>query len=106
MRSALLRYRVMAYVTGTVLLAGTVLLVAKALGIFATHGTPVFYSVLWIAHGYLYIVYCVTGVNLALKERWGLVKTLLVLLAGTVPAMSFVAERRVVADTRARASVA
>ena len=45
-----------------------------------------------------------TAFHLAYQLRWKAVKTLLVLLAGTVPLMSFVAERRVRADlTRERA---
>jgi hypothetical protein len=40
----------------------------------------------------------VTAFLLALKARWSVVKTLLVMAAGTVPLMSFVAERRVTAD--------
>ena len=32
---------------------------------------------------------------LAMRARWSVVKTLLVMAAGTIPLMSFVAERRV-----------
>ena len=50
---------------------------------------------MWTAHGYLYMVYLVAGFLLAMRSRWSLVKTLLVMAAGTIPLMSFVAERRV-----------
>jgi integral membrane protein len=52
-------------------------------------------TVLWTAHGYLYMVYLVTVFMLAMRSRWSVVKTLLVMAAGTIPLMSFVAERRV-----------
>ena len=45
-------------------------------------------------HGFLYMVYLVAAVNLAFRARWSPVKTVLVMLAGTIPFLSFVAERR------------
>ncbi|RKS79963.1 integral membrane protein [Motilibacter peucedani] len=102
MKSALLRYRVMAYVTGVVLATGV--LVGIPLQVAGKADLVV--QVLWTAHGYLYLVYCVTAVNLALSSRWGLLKTVLVMLAGTVPGMSFVAERKVAHDEAARVPVA
>ena len=50
---------------------------------------------LWTAHGYLYTIYLITAFMLAMKSRWSVMKTLLVMAAGTIPLMSFVAERRV-----------
>jgi integral membrane protein len=38
---------------------------------------------------------------LAVRARWSVVKTLLVMAAGTIPLMSFVAERRVTHAERA-----
>ena len=52
-------------------------------------------GIMWTAHGYLYMVYLVTAFLLAYRLRWSLTRTLLLLLAGTVPFMSFVAERAV-----------
>ncbi|MFC7571819.1 DUF3817 domain-containing protein [Klenkia terrae] len=46
-------------------------------------------------HGFLYIVYLVTAFDLALKAKFTAKGTLLVLLAGVVPFVSFWAERRV-----------
>jgi integral membrane protein len=97
-KTALARYRVMAFVTGTVLLTGV--LVGIPLQI-AGHA-ELLVQILWTAHGYLYLVYCVAAVNLAFQKRWGLVKTVLVLLAGTVPTASFFAEHKVVQDERAK----
>jgi integral membrane protein len=58
-------------------------------------------SIMWTAHGYLYMVYLVTAFMLAVRARWSVVKTLLVMAAGTIPLMSFVAERRVTHAERA-----
>jgi integral membrane protein len=89
--SALTRYRVMAYVTGVVLAASC---------LFGFSFWPWYVSegvarIMWTAHGYLYMVYLVTVFMLAMRSRWSVVKTLLVMAAGTIPLMSFVAERRV-----------
>jgi len=46
-------------------------------------------------HGFLYMVYLVVAFDLAVRAKWSFVRTGLVLLAGTVPIMSFVAERKV-----------
>ena len=51
---------------------------------------------------FLYMVYLVAAVNLAFRARWSPVKTVLVMLAGTIPFLSFAAERRVTADELAR----
>ena len=94
---ALLRYRVMAYVTGTML----VLLVFVAIPIDRwghEHG-PV--AVIGTAHGFLYAVYLLAAFDLALRARFRAVGTVLVLLAGTVPLVSFVAERMVTHRLRA-----
>lgn len=102
MKSPLLRYRIMAYVTGVVLATGVLVGIPLQLA----DRLELVVQILWTAHGYLYLVYCVTAVNLALTSRWGLLKTVLVMLAGTIPGASFVAERRVVRDERERHLVA
>ncbi|MBO0839315.1 MAG: DUF3817 domain-containing protein, partial [Sciscionella sp.] len=87
---ALTRYRVIAYVVGVGLLALTVATILD-LG-FDTHG-PV--AIIGPLHGFLYMIYLALAVDLALKARWSLPGTLLVMLAGTIPFLSFVAERAV-----------
>ena len=95
--SALGRYRVMAYVVGVMLVV--LVFVAVPLRVFA-HIPEVSATVSPI-HGFLYIVYLVTAFDLALKARFTAKGTVLVLLAGVVPFVSFWAERRVTARVRA-----
>jgi integral membrane protein len=96
---ALTRYRVMAFVTGVVLLAGTIELIVK----YAADVDPPLYGLLWIAHGWLFMVYVVITALLGFKLRWPLPRYLVVMLAGTVPTMSFVAEHFVTRQIRAAA---
>ncbi|MGY1844111.1 DUF3817 domain-containing protein [Modestobacter sp. SYSU DS0875] len=94
---ALARYRVMAWVVGVLLIA--LVLVAVPLKHLAGIDGPV--AVIGTAHGWLYAIFFVTACDLALRARWSLKGTVLVLLAGTVPVLSFVAERIATRRTRA-----
>ncbi len=88
MRGTVLRYRVMAYITGVVLVilcfAGIPLQIA---------GHPALVNLVGTVHGILYMIYLVTAALLAWKLRLAPVPTVLVLLAGTVPILTFVVER-------------
>jgi integral membrane protein len=95
--AALTRYRTLAYVVGVMLLV--LVLVAMPLKYLAGMPGPV--AVVGTAHGFLYAVYLLTAFDLALRARWTAKGTVLVLLAGTVPFLSFVAERIVTRKTRA-----
>lgn len=101
---ALLRFRIMAFVTGVVLAAGTIALIFKY-GTDVGHMEP-WTGYLWVAHGYLYLVYVATVLNLGLKVRWPLMRVVLVMLAGTIPTMSFVAEHFVTREIRAKLAAA
>jgi len=94
---ALLRYRVMAYVVGTLLVV--LVLVAMPIKYFGYNPTPV--AIIGTAHGFLYAVFLLAAFDLAVRARWRAWSTLLVLLAGTVPFLSFVAERKVTGRLRA-----
>jgi integral membrane protein len=95
--AALQRYRFMANVVGVLLIA--LIVVAVPLKYFAGNPGPV--AVIGTAHGLLYGVYLLAAFDLALRARWRASSTLGVLLAGTVPLLSFVAERIVTRRTRA-----
>jgi integral membrane protein len=64
--------------------------------------SPTLVAIVGPLHGFLYMVYLVATVNLAFRARWSPVKTVLVMLAGTIPFVSFVAERKVTADEAVR----
>jgi integral membrane protein len=95
-RGALGRYRVMAYVTGTMLLLLCLEMVLK----YGAHND----ALDWIPrlHGFVYMVYLVTVWDLWSRMRWSWGRLVTMVLAGVVPVMSFVLERRVHADAEAR----
>ncbi len=91
------RYSVMAWVVGVLL--AVLFLVAVPLKYAADIEGPV--AVIGTAHGWLYAVFFLTACDLALRARWTLRGTVLILVAGTVPLLSFVAERIATRKTRA-----
>ncbi|MFD7709836.1 DUF3817 domain-containing protein [Streptomyces sp. NPDC059786] len=99
-KSVLTRYRVMAYVTG-------VLLVLLTLGVIAKYvldigGAADFTRVVGIAHGWLYVVYLIFAFDLGSKAKWPVGKQLWVLIAGTIPTAAFFVERKVSAELEAK----
>jgi integral membrane protein len=98
-RGALLRYRIMAYATG-VLLVVLVFVAMPVKYVDALGGDPRLVEVIGPIHGWLYLLYLVTAFWLAVKAHWGLWFSVGVLLAGTIPFASFVAERKVVHRVR------
>jgi integral membrane protein len=89
MRAAALRYRVMAYITGVLII------VVCFVGIpvqFAAHNTWIVNNV-GTVHGFLYIIYIVFAYILAQKLKMKVGPTVLLLLAGTIPIMTFFVER-------------
>jgi integral membrane protein len=87
-RAAVLRYRVMAYVTGVVL----VVLVFVGIPLQVA-GYPAVAHYVGVVHGILYIIYLLCAWQLARMLRLGVKPTLIMLLAGTVPIMTFIVER-------------
>jgi integral membrane protein len=84
-------YRVMAYVTGVIL----VLLCVLAILQVAVHDEAAV-NLVGTVHGLLYIVYLLVSYPLTRRLRlraWP--TTVAVLLAGTIPVMTFVVERRI-----------
>ncbi|MCV2395485.1 DUF3817 domain-containing protein [Actinotalea sp. M2MS4P-6] len=100
-RGALTRYRVMAYITGTMLL----LLVVEVILRYVVHADDaIIGAISWIpyAHGWIYVLYLVTVLDLWSTVRWGFGRLVTMALAGVVPVMSFVLEKRVHADADAQ----
>ena len=88
MEAAVLRYRVMAYVTGVVLV------VLCFVGIpLQVAGHPAVANDVGVVHGILYIVYLVAAWLLARGLKLATGPTVIMLLAGTVPVMTFIVER-------------
>ncbi len=89
MRAAVLRYRVMAYITGVVL----IILCFVGIPLQVVAGKPEVANDVGVLHGLLYIIYLVFAFLLARRLRLGAGPTVLVLLAGTIPVLTFVVER-------------
>jgi len=86
--AAVLRYRVMAYVTGVVLV------VLCFVGIpLQVAGHPVVANDVGVVHGILYIIYLVCAWLLSRMLRLAPKPTVIMLLAGTIPIMTFIVER-------------
>jgi len=88
MKAAVLRYRVMAYITGVVLIilcfVGIPLQIA---------GHPAVANDVGVVHGILYIIYLVCAWQLSRRLRLAAKPTVIMLLAGTIPIMTFIVER-------------
>ena len=121
--SVLTRYRVMATVVGVLLIVLCLIGVPLAnfdgsgmWGIFP--GTPDLFPVgstahdlgeaittyLGVAHGWLYMIFLITAFQLARREGWDLPFTIVTLVCGTVPVLSFWAEHRATARVRSRSA--
>ncbi|MFI7409347.1 DUF3817 domain-containing protein [Streptomyces sp. NPDC049627] len=103
-KSVLTRYRVMAYVTGVLLVLLTLGVIAKYL--LDMDGADSFTSVVGIAHGWLYVVYLVFAFDLGAKAKWPVKRQLWVLLAGTIPTAAFFVERKVTRELETTVSEA
>ncbi|NUR86283.1 MAG: DUF3817 domain-containing protein [Nonomuraea sp.] len=96
MESALKPFRVMAYIVGVTLLIFCV-------GIVLRYGFDIagMSKVIAPIHGFLYMAYLVSVLNLGMKARWSWQYMIGIMLGGTVPFLSFYVERRVVARVHA-----
>ncbi|KLL10890.1 membrane protein [Protofrankia coriariae] len=87
----MLRFRVIAYLVGVGLI--TLVLVGVPLKYLAD--APALAETVSPVHGLLFMIYLALTADLSSRCRLGTVPTLWVMLAGTIPFLSFVAERRV-----------
>lgn len=91
MSAALQRYRVTAWVVGV----GLLLLVFVAMPVkYVGHNRSVV-ALIGPLHGFFFVVYLLFTLDLAVRNRWSLLRTSLVMVAGTIPFLSFFAERQV-----------
>ena len=94
--AALQRYRVMANVVGVLLIA--LVVIAVPLKDMADMPTPV--TILGTAHGWLYALFFLSAVDLGLRAKWSLKGAIATVVAGTIPFLSFAAERTVTRKMR------
>jgi integral membrane protein len=98
-QGAVTRYRVMAYVTGTLLII--LFCVAVPLQFFAHSDT--LSKVVGMPHGMVcYPLYLLTTFDLYRRVRLPLGRVVLIVLAGIIPFLTFWVERKTVAELRAR----
>jgi len=94
-RGALGRYRVMAFVTGTLLLIVTANVILKYVVGVDNEQYLEIASVIAIIHGWVFVVYAATCLQLWMRMTWRLGRLATMVAGGVVPAMSFVVERKV-----------
>jgi len=84
-------YRTMAYVTGTMLCI--LVFVCIPVQVWGHNATPA--NIVGTMHGFLYIVYIVIAFAMTRAVRMKIASpaTIIVLLAGTIPVLTFVVER-------------
>jgi integral membrane protein len=90
-QGALTRYRIIAWVVGVGLLV--LVLVAMPLKYIGDRDSMV--AIVGPIHGFLFMVYLVLTFDLGRRVPWPFRRMLLVMAAGTIPFLSFWAERRV-----------
>jgi integral membrane protein len=84
-------YRTMAYVTGTMLCI--LVFICIPLQVWAHNNVPV--DIVGTTHGILYMIYIVVAFTMtrAVRMKVASPSTIIVLLAGTIPILTFVVER-------------
>ena len=97
-RGALLRYRIMAYLVGTLL----VVLVVVGVPLKYLGGNGLVVTLTGVPHGWLYMVLLITAYDLGRRVHWPWGRLLVIALAGTVPFLSFWAECSARKDVQAR----
>ncbi len=100
--TALRNYRITAWITGI----GLLVLVFVAMPLKYFFDTPGPVAIVGVTHGFLYMLYIVATLLLAERVRAKPLEALVVLLAGTIPIASFLAERAVTTRLRDRAAAA
>lgn len=98
LKSPLDRYRLLAYIVGIGLI--TLVFVGVPLKYWAH--SPGVAKYVGTAHGFLYIVYLVTCLDIGLRYRLHPLRLLALASAGFVPFVSFIAERNTTAYIRRR----
>ena len=95
MKSAIFRFRIMAIIAGVMSLLLWFVDIPVA---YLINNGEWKEKVAWIpfVHGWIYLVYVITAIQFTTKARWPIMKMLGLILAGTLPFASLLAERRIV----------
>src|SRR3954447_1133698 len=96
-----MRYKVMAFVTGSMLLLLCAVTLLKYTVLDGNEGFNSFATSVGIVHGWIYMVYLFTCAHLWVVKRWRLGRLVTMALGGVVPFLSFVVEGRVEREVRA-----
>ena len=102
---ALLRFRVLAWITGLWLLFLTGEMIFKYLILDNSGDAPGWFTYVGQVHGLFYMLYLAFTIDLAIKARWPAARTLFTALAGTVPFLSFWFEHKRTLDVRSEYAV-
>lgn len=101
---ALKRYRVMAIVTGSFLVILTVVTLVKYLGDWVFDWTNEgFLSValtIGIVHGWIFVVYLLTCIDLWTKKKWKFGRLVYMALGGVVPVLGFFIEVKLAREVK------
>lgn len=90
-RAALRRYRVLAYIVGT----GLIILVFIGVPLQYGANLPQVAQIVGPIHGAIYIIYLIGAVDLARRSSLKARQLLAIVLAGFLPFLAFIVERRI-----------
>lgn len=98
-RGVVLRFRFMALLAGVMSL---LLWFVELPVVYLLDSPELAEKVKWIpfVHGYVYAFYVLTAIHFAATARYSVRQMILFILAGTLPVLSFIAERRVARSYR------
>ena len=102
MSGAILRYRVMAYIVGVML----IILVCVAVPLQFAAGKPQLEEIVGPMHGFLYMIYLVAAADLARRAKFTLLQMAAMVGAGLIPTLAFFVERRITKGVVPRAPAA
>jgi integral membrane protein len=94
MKGVVTRFRIMALFAGVMSL---LLWFVELPVVYLLDDSELAEKVKWIpfVHGYIYAFYVLTAIHFTAKARYSVQRMILFILAGTLPVLSFIAERRV-----------
>ncbi len=98
--ATLLRYRVMAFITGAMLILVFLGMLRYTPLIERTPSMDEALGILSQIHGFVYVVYLVTVMQVWLQAKWGYGRLATMFFGGIVPLLSFFVEKRVTREVQ------